>query len=511
MKHFVHISFIKLLIMLFFNTLIIFSPDAVSSTKDNPVISGTLYLLPDSDGFGNVTLSFSGIGQTITDNTGYYEMEVPQGWNGIVSPSACDGDFYNFNPPQIIFNDVTDDISDQDFNAETDTSFTITGTITDKLTGDPLANTTVFFDFEFGGPPWSVTVTTDDEGEYSFEQLPCWTSTINPGVTEGFYYLEPFTRTYENLSEDLDGQDYTFVNYEKPLPPGWDYIHTGDVHIIAIENTSFPNICGVELELGDLIGAFFLDDNGELKCGGYGRWQDESNIAVIAQGDDDLTQVKDGFDYFETINWKVYSYAVEEDFSAIPDYKSGGFLSSNNKFITGGLSIVEEIDAVNDNLITIPAGWSGFSSYTKPSGVGLLTNILDPISDELIIFQNLEKMYYPEAGINNMIIWSYDQGYMIKVTEETQLPMNGCEEDNKTVNLQSTWNILPVLSKCAVDPEELFSPVSDHLIIVKEVAGTDVYWPEYGIKTLETLEPGRAYFVAVSQNTSVTFDECQNP
>jgi hypothetical protein len=489
----------------------LFSLIAISQTRENPIISGNVYLMPDADEFANVTLSFSGIGQSVTDADGYYEMEVPEGWNGIVSLSVCDGNFYDFDPPQRSYSNVTANISDENYNASTDTSFIISGTITDKFTGDPLANTTVVFDYESGGPPWSVTITTDDDGKYSFEQLPCWSNTINPGVTDGYFYLEPFTRTYDNISGDLDGQDYTFVNYEKPVPPGWEYLQTGDAHIIAIENTSFPNVCGVELELGDLIGVFYHDEEEQLKCGGFGRWQDENNVALIAQGDDDLTQVKDGFDYFEEITWKVYSYATDEEFLATPDYKTGGFLSSNNKFVPGGLSIVEEIEAFNDNLITIPAGWSGFSSYTKPPGVPLIENILQPINNELVIFKSLDKVYYPDGGINNMLIWSYNKGYIIKVSEEAHLPMYGCEEDNKTVNLLSGWNILPVLSKCEVETETFFSSIVNRLVIVKEVAGTGIYWPEYGINTLPVLEPGRAYFVSVTQNTSVTFQDCPVP
>lgn len=494
-----------------FSILSLFSNRAISSTRVNPVISGNVYLLPDLDDFDNVTLSFSGIGQTLTNEDGYYEMEVPEGWNGIVTPSVCDGDFYAFDPPHLIYNNVTENLSDQNYDAETDTSFVISGTITEKYSGVPLANTTVIFEMAAGGPPWTVTVTTDDDGNYSFEQLPCWTNEVNPGVTNGYYYLEPFTRGYDKLSGNIGNQDYTFVDYEYPLPPGWDYLQTGDAHIIAIENTSFPNICSQELELGDLIGVFYMDNSNELKCGGLGRWQDENNVALIAQGDDDLTQVKDGFDYYEELNWKVYSFAAEATFLATPDYKTGGFLSSNNKFVPGGLSIIEELDAVNENLVAIPAGWSGFSSYTKPDGLPLIANIMDPIENELVIVQSLEKMYYPDGGVNNLLVWSYDEGYLIKVTEETYLPMHGCEEENKTVALTKTWNLLPVLSKCEVDVEALFAPVISKLIMVKDIAGTQIYWPDYGINTLEVLEPGRAYYVAVTQNTSVTFDECQDP
>lgn len=479
------------------------------SPRVNPVISGYVYLMPDSAEFDNVTLNFSGIGQAVTDDNGYYEMEVPLGWDGIVTPSVCDGGFYAFDPPTETYLDVNSDMSGQDYLSATDTVFTISGTITEKNTGEPLANTQVVFGKETGGPPWNISVITNDSGQYSYEVPPCWNNIVNPGVMDGYFYLEPFSREYDGISGSLENEDYTFVNYEYPVPPGWDYTQTGDVHIIAIENTSSPNLCGIPLELGDLIGVFYYDENNELKCGGFGRWQDEHNVALIAQGDDDLTQVKEGFGYYEVMNWRAYSYAMDEEFMVTPEFKTGGFLSSNNKFIPGGLSIVQEVDAYYSNLITIPAGWSGLSSYTSPNVQPLITKVMEPILDQLVILQDMQKMYYPAGGINNMFVWTFNKGYKIKVSGEAFLPMHGCQDPNTTVNLVPTWNLLPVLSQCTVNTETLFSPVISKLIMVKDIAGTGIYWPGFGVNTLPVLKPGRAYYVAVSQNTSVTYGECE--
>ncbi len=484
-----------------------FNPGA---TKANYTISGLINLLPSSKPFEGVTISFSEIGDVITDENGHYEILVPEGWSGAAIPQSCGVGFYDFDPPQISYANVTANATNQNYTAEANTVFTISGTITDKDTGEPLANKQVTFSKSTGGPPWSIIVQTNVLGEYSFEQLPCWNNTVNPGVDD-FYYLEPFTRDYVDLSSDMPNQDYTFINYEKPVPPNWNYTQTGQAHIIAIQNTSLPNLCGTPIELGDLIGVFYYDYDNVLRCGGYGRWQDENNVALIAQGDDNLTpDIKDGFGNFEIMNWRIYSYANETENSATPTYQSGGFLSSNNKYSSGSLSIVTAINAYFPNVITLPQGWSGLSSYTKPNVQLLITNVMAPIMNELVIIQDMEKVYYPAGGINNMLIWTYNKGYKIKVTEEVDLPMTGCQQANTTINLSSTWNILPVMSQCEVDPVELFSLVIDNILIVKEIAGTGVYWPEMGIQSLNTLQPGRAYYVAVSQNTSVTYAPCEN-
>lgn len=385
--------------------------------------------------------------------------------------------------------------------------FTISGKITDSITGAPLANTQVIFDKSINGPPWAIAIMTNEFGEYSIEQEAGWENTLDPRIT-GHYYIKPFTRSYPPLTANVTNQDYTFINYEKPLPPDWFQPSTGVVHTIAVETSANPNICGMELELGDLIGAFYYDDNGELACGGFGRWQDEKNVAVQLAGNDTYTPEKNGFYNLEVLNWFFYSYSMNENIPASAVFKTGGILWGQNKFYPSGLSIVKEMNATFPNTMTIPAGWSGLSSFTPPGSI-ILTQALASISDELIIIQDMTKMYYPELGINTMFIWTVNKGYKIKLSAEAELSWPGCPVD-KTVNLSSGWNILPVLSQCNVLITELFSANMDKVTVIKEIAGNRIFWPEMGIQTLQILQPGKAYFISLTQSTPITYGECNS-
>jgi hypothetical protein len=55
---------------------------------------------------------------------------------------------------------------------------------------------------------------------------------------------------------------------------------------------------------------------------------------------------------------------------------------------------------------------------------------------------------------------------------------------------------------------DLFAPVAGDLTMVKEIAGYGIYWPDMGINTLNSFVPGDAYFVLVSDNSSITFGDC---
>lgn len=294
------------------------------------------------------------------------------------------------------------------------------------------------------------------------------------------------------------------------LPPGWDFSTSDKVHIISVTIASNPNLCGVPIEPGDYIGVFYIDDNGEEACGGAGMWNGTSNMALVAYGDDSYTSGKDGFSGGELMNWYVYSYSLGgQIFPATPEYDPR--YASNNKFYSGGLSIVENLEYFYNNDIVIPAGWSGLSSYTTTSAFPpIIGNVLSPISDELILLQDMQKIYYPGAGINTMFIWTNGKGYKIKVENEVVLPMMGCPVSSKTVSLSATWNIVPVLSQCNVWLTDVFGPVMNKVIVIKEIAGNRIYWPEMGIQTLQVLQPGKSYYVAVTQNASVTYSDCQS-
>jgi hypothetical protein len=64
--------------------------------------------------------------------------------------------------------------------------------------------------------------------------------------------------------------------------------------------------------------------------------------------------------------------------------------------------------------------------------------------------------------------------------------------------------LLPVVTSNAVSAYDLLSPL-DGLVMAKDVAGTGVFWPEYNINTLGSLNPGKAYFVKTNAQGVVDF------
>jgi rhodanese-related sulfurtransferase len=157
--------------------------------------------------------------------------------------------------------------------------------------------------------------------------------------------------------------------------------------------------------------------------------------------------------------------------------------------------------------ITLPAGWSGISSCVVPT-VSDVEVIFGPLVEELVILQNFDGVYWPDAGVNSIGDWNGHSGYMIKMETAQQLIFSGTAQSDRTLNLSAGWNYLPVLDFCERNTSDFFNQISENLRIVKEVAGPKVYWPEFGIATLDFVVPGKAYFILVDDDVTVDFPEC---
>jgi hypothetical protein len=150
-------------------------------------------------------------------------------------------------------------------------------------------------------------------------------------------------------------------------------------------------------------------------------------------------------------------------------------------------------------------GWAGISSYLAPADPAI-EEIFAPVINELVILQNYTGMYWPGQGINTLGNWDTHSGYQVKMSGEVTLTITGTPEMNTTLNLFEGWNLIPVLASCNVNLEELFTGTG--VEVVKQVAGTMVYWPEFGINTLVSLLPGNAYIVLMDGDESIVFPEC---
>jgi hypothetical protein len=164
------------------------------------------------------------------------------------------------------------------------------------------------------------------------------------------------------------------------------------------------------------------------------------------------------------------------------------------------------ITVVVDQLIEVHPGWQGISSYIVPDDPDIV-NLTHAIEDELVIlFEYPDLFYYPAGNINTIINWDTYKGYILKSSGDTDLPMCGNEVYPKILSLDIGWQVIPVLSPYPVSVEAMFASVGG-LVIVKDVAGGNVYWKDYNINTIGNLEPGVSYFVKMADQGVIEFPQ----
>lgn len=309
--------------------------------------------------------------------------------------------------------------------------------------------------------------------------------------------------TFEGPAEDGEVEDYLVAIF----PENWGFEITDLSHLIVVPvhvNQVLKGSDSYSLMPDDFLGVFF-DDNGEMKCGGAISWQGDENQVLLAYGDDPTTPDKEGFDEGELMNFKVSVAATGEEFDAQvafdPDQPNADGAFQNN-----GLSALTGIELVGTSqTLEIAEGWSGISTFIEP----LNTNVeamFAPVANDLVVLYKLNgSMYWPAENLNTMGQWDAYDGHVIKMNQDALLEVSGTELADKTVQLQQGLNLIPVLSTFPVDIEMLFS-TAPGVILVKEVAGSGVWLPDWNINTIGAVVPGSAYFVLTNQAGIISYD-----
>ena len=151
-------------------------------------------------GIENVEIDFDELGIIMTNSDGYYIIYVPDAWSGIAIPVK---EGYSFDPLKREYVYVSTNLEDEDYiGTMTSEHYIISGTILDNQS---IGIENVRVNFSNIG-----NVFTDLNGDYSQNIASGWSGEATPGLMG--YIFEPETMYYENVTEDLSGQDYIGIS-----------------------------------------------------------------------------------------------------------------------------------------------------------------------------------------------------------------------------------------------------------------------------------------------------------
>ncbi|NCA86550.1 MAG: T9SS type A sorting domain-containing protein [Clostridia bacterium] len=313
--------------------------------------------------------------------------------------------------------------------------------------------------------------------------------------------FEPEERILENEYIDMGGELYYFDVY---LPEG---CVSGEHLMRARANYGDP-----------------FDD----PCG-WAEWGEVHDYTVYVEGDDAYGTLQGTVYNWDTglpqanINIEIQELGLSTTSGADGYYVFGSVLSGEyyvsvnqaGYFQTAILANIapwetstEDMFAmpIHDNHFQIPQGWSGISSvyYMYQS----VSDIFAPHSDDLVIISSMDGFYYPGQNVNTLGRWDNSPGYKIKAQNAINFDFPGWSRQPSTLSLPAGWSFLPAWSDCAVSIEDLFDAAGTQPVIVKEIAGSGVYWPNKSVYSLSELNPGKAYLVLMNNQTTIDFPEC---
>jgi hypothetical protein len=182
--------------------------------------------------------------------------------------------------------------------------------------------------------------------------------------------------------------------------------------------------------------------------------------------------------------------------------------TNNCAQVASQVALVQILKPANQ-LVMLPAGWSGISTFIEPNNPALPV-MFAPIMSKLIILSDNEGIYWPAQQVNTIGLWEDATGYLIKTSQAVALLVPGVQRFPKAaVIIPSGWSYLPVDAGCQVSIALLFGD-KPQITMIKEMAGNLMYWPAFGINTIINLIPGKAYQIYnTGAPLNITFPFCE--
>ncbi|MCF7911157.1 MAG: tandem-95 repeat protein [Candidatus Cloacimonetes bacterium] len=302
--------------------------------------------------------------------------------------------------------------------------------------------------------------------------------------TDTEYDLEYFTQTYPGG---------TIGTVSNPLPlavstgvgPGWTpVIYTNSTIVYAI-----VTIEGEDAVEGDLVAAFVGEE-----CRAVTEVQiltREAIASLVVQGET-----------VETVHFRIWDSSEDMIYNvgtSIQSNPGGSVGYPPNQILLNGSNTTDVTQILN-----LSGGWNLISLYVRPTDMSVEA-VFAPIMENLLKVKDIYSSYDPSlpAAYNTLHTLEDGAGYYVKVNGVSELDVTGAILDplQTPIDLSGGWNLVAYVNQNAMDVETAFAELIDGgtLLKVKDIFSSyDPSLPS-AYNTLVNLEPGKGYYVRVSE------------
>jgi hypothetical protein len=164
------------------------------------------------------------------------------------------------------------------------------------------------------------------------------------------------------------------------------------------------------------------------------------------------------------------------------------------------------LDPLAGHVICIPEGWSGISTYNDPDDPAMEDVFAALMAeDKVTIVMGDGGYFWPSQNINTLNDWDVKKGYKIRMAEEGCLGIVGDMPMDKSFTAKKGSSFIPVLCDEPVAAADIFSQFGNDLLFAFDIYSQLIYWPQGGLYTLNTLEPGVGYLVNMLEQGQATY------
>ena len=168
--------------------------------------------------------------------------------------------------------------------------------------------------------------------------------------------------------------------------------------------------------------------------------------------------------------------------------------------------------------ITLPVGWSIFSSYMIPNSLyfeDIMTDLNQ--NNQIIIAKDyLGNAYLPEWNFNGIGDAIIGHGYLVKTSNNCILNICGdyAYPESNSILLNSGWNIIGYLRTEPANISLVFEEFTstNNLIIAKDYLG-NAFLPEWEFNGIGNMNPGQGYQLKINEESYFSYisnEDCYN-
>jgi hypothetical protein len=156
--------------------------------------------------------------------------------------------------------------------------------------------------------------------------------------------------------------------------------------------------------------------------------------------------------------------------------------------------------------LDLAQGWNTVSLTVTPDNPDIETMFSGVVGDLVLVQNNTGQIYYPEFGINDIGQWNLLEAYEINTTAATSIVVTGTPivPEATPITLAAGWNLIPYLPTYALPIEDALASIAADVVVVIDNVGR-IYYPEFGINDIVTMEPGQGYSIYVNREVTLTY------